>query len=182
MTPSRTPSRRLIACAVTTALLVAAPALAAAPASHPMAMPAPTLVGSWVLVECDNISPDGTRVHLYGDDPQGLLIFQSDGRYAMQIVRRDRPKFAAGDKAKGTPDEYRAAVLGYNAHYGRYTFDPEARTVAFAIERANYPNWEGRPARETPIMLKGDTLSYRVNAPTTGGPGVVGEVIWRRAD
>jgi hypothetical protein len=31
-------------------------------------------------------------------------------------------------------------------------------------------------------VLKGDTLTYRVNAPTTGGPGVTGEVVWRRAD
>jgi hypothetical protein len=177
-----TPSRRSVACAVAAALIGAAPALSAPSMPTHMPTPMPKLVGSWVLVECDNISPDGQRVHLYGDDPQGLLIFQPDGRYAMQIVRRDRPKFAAGDKAKGTPDEYRAAMLGYNAHYGRYTFDPAASTIAFAIERANYPNWEGRPPRATPVVLKGDTLTYRVNAPTTGGPGVVGEVVWRRAD
>jgi lipocalin-like protein len=124
----------------------------------------------------DNILPDGTRVHLCGDAPRGLLVFQQDGRYAMQIVRRERPKVAAGDKAKGTPDEYRAAVLGYNAHYGRYKFDLEAKAVEFAIERANFPNWEGRLSRPNAMEL-----SYRVNAPTTGGPGVVGEVVWRWA-
>lgn len=171
--------RRSIACAIGAALVATAPALAGERAAPSM----PVLVGSWVLVECDNISPDGQHVHLYGDDPQGLLIFQPDGRYAMQIARRDRPKFAAGDKAKGTPQEYRAAMLGYNAHYGRYTADPAAGTITFAIERASYPNWEGRPApRARPFVLKGDTLIYRVDAPTTGGPGVVGEVIWRRAD
>lgn len=173
-------SRRSITYAFAAVLVAFAPALTDAHAVA--AAPSPNLVGSWILVECDNILPDGTRVHLYGDDPQGLLIFQQDGRYAMNIVRRDRPKFATGDTAKGTPDEYRAAVLGYNAHYGRYKFDPEAKTVEFVIERATFPNWEGRPPRPNPFELKGDTLSYRVSAPTTGGPGVVGEVIWRRAN
>jgi hypothetical protein len=173
-------SRRSITHAFALVLVGGAPALTGERALA--AAPSPDLAGSWILVECDNISPDGTRVHLYGDDPQGLLILQQDGRYAMQIVRRDRPKFAAGDKAKGTPDEYRAAALGYNAHYGRYRFDPDAKTVEFAIERANYPNWEGRPAQPNPAELKGDTLSYRVSAPTTGGPGVVSEVIWRRVE
>ena len=173
-------SRRSVACAFATILVafVAAPTGEGAVA----AAPGPNLVGSWILVECDNISPDGTRVHLYGDDPQGLLILQQDGRYAMHIVRRERPKFAAGDKAKGTPEEYRAAALGYNAHYGRYKFDSDAQTVEFMIERANYPNWEGRPSRPNPAELKGDTLTYRVAAPTTGGPGVVSEVIWRRTN
>jgi Lipocalin-like domain len=171
-------SRRSITYAFVAVLVAFAPALTGARAVA--AAPSLNLAGSWILVECDNISPDGTRVHLYGDDPQGLLILQQDGRYAMQIVRRDRPKFAAGDKAKGTPDEYRAAVLGYNAHYGRYKFDLEAQTVEFVIERANFPNWEGRPSRPNPAELKDDTLTYRVDAPTTGGPGVVSEVIWRR--
>ena len=167
-----TPFRRSIACALTAVLVIAAP-IQAAPVASP-------LVGSWVLVECDNISPDGTHVHLYGDDPEGLLIFQPDGRYSMQIVRRDRSKFAAGDKAKGTAEEYRAASLGYNGHFGRYTFDATTQSIAFAIERASYPNWDGRPPRANPVELKGDTLRYHVAAPSTGGPGVVGEVVWRK--
>src|SRR5579859_2939901 len=122
-------SRRSLIRVVAPLLVAFAPALTSAPALA--AAPGPNIVGSWILVECDNISPDGTRVHLYGDDPQGLLILQQDGRYAMHIVRRDRPKFAAGDKAKGTPEEYRAAALGYNAHYGRYKFDLPAQTVEF---------------------------------------------------
>ena len=166
--------RRSMACAFALSLISAVPGQGIARTS------ASPLVGSWVLVECDNISPDGAHVHLYGDDPQGLLLFEPDGHYAMQIVRRDRPRFAAGDKAKGTPDEYRAAVLGYNAHYGRYTYDPATQSIAFAIERASYPNWEGRPPRANPVELKGDTLSYRVAAPSTGGPGIVGEVVWRK--
>jgi hypothetical protein len=30
--------------------------------------------------------------------------------------------------------------------------------------------------------LKGDTLTYRVNAPTTDNSGLVSEIIWRRVD
>ena len=42
-------------------------------------------------------------MHLYGERPEGLLVLDADGRYSLQIFSADRPRFAAGDKAKGTP-------------------------------------------------------------------------------
>jgi hypothetical protein len=43
--------------------------------------------------------------------PSGLLIVDSVGRYNMQIFKVGRPAFASGDKARGTPEEYRAATI-----------------------------------------------------------------------
>lgn len=137
------------------------------------------LVGTWTLVLVDNILPDGSRVHLYGPHPSGLLMFDAGGRYSLQIVSEGRPAFAAKDKSRGTADEYRAAVQGSNAHFGRYAIDPAGRTITFRIEHASFPNWEGTQQARS-FMLAGDRLTYAVPAPTTGG-GAVGEVEWRRA-
>ncbi|NTX39595.1 lipocalin-like domain-containing protein [Myxococcus sp. CA033] len=138
------------------------------------------LVGSWTLVLVDNVLPDGKRVQLYGAEPQGLLMFDGQGRYSIQILRAGRARFASSDKSQGTPEENQATVRGTNSHFGRYSVNEVERTVTFHIDHASFPNWEGTQQRRT-FTLTGDELKYIVPAPTTGGTGAVGEVKWRRA-
>jgi polyisoprenoid-binding protein YceI len=97
----------------------------------------------------------------------------------MQIFRDGRPKFAANDKSKGTPEEHKAAMQGSNAHFGRYTVNEMDHSVTFHIEHASFPNWEGSE-RKSPFTLTGDEFKYTVANPTTGGPNVTGEVVWKR--
>jgi hypothetical protein len=138
------------------------------------------LIGTWTLVLVDNVMPDGSRIHLYGDAPQGILTFDAQGRYTLQILRTGRPKFAANDKSKGTPEEYAAAVQGSNAHWGRYAVDDADGTVTFYIDHASFPNWEGTQQKRK-FTITGDRLKYTVPAPTTGAKAV-GEVEWQRAE
>ena len=46
----------------------------------PAAVTASSLVGIWTLTAADNLQPDGSRVHAYGANPQGILVFGADGR------------------------------------------------------------------------------------------------------
>jgi len=138
------------------------------------------LAGSWSLVRVDNLMPDGTRVELYGAHPRGLLMFDGQGRYSLQIVREDRARFAANDKSKGTPQEYADAVRGSNAHFGHYTVNAADKTITFHIEHASYPNWEGTEQTRSFVLGK-ESLVYRVPTPTSGG-NAIGEVEWQRAD
>jgi hypothetical protein len=136
------------------------------------------LAGTWTLEICDNILPDGTRVELYGPHPKGMVIYDGFGHYSMQIMSASRPRFAANDKSRGTPEEYAAAIKGTNAHYGTYTVDEANRTIISHVEGATFANWEGTD-RKSPFTLEGDTLTYKVLSPTTGG-NATGEVRWRR--
>ena len=161
-------------------LLLLAAALRWGDASGPeRSAAANPLVGTWTLVLVDNVRPDGSRVHLYGPSPSGLLMFDAGGRYGLQIVSAGRPAFAANDKGRGTADEYQAAVQGSNAHFGTYAVDQAKGTITFRIEHASFPNWEGTEQTRA-FTLVGDHLKYTVPAPTTGG-GAVGEVEWQRA-
>jgi len=137
------------------------------------------VVGTWTLVLVDNVLPDGSRVQLYGPNPQGILMFDAGGRYSMQILREGRPKFSANDKSKGTPEEYKAAVQGSNSHFGTYTVNETDHTVTFHIEHASFPNWEGTE-RRSPFTLTANEFKYTVPNPTTGGANVTGEVAWKR--
>ena len=163
--------------ALTLSSLQSAGADAAMSASTPMSM-STSLAGAWTLVRVDNIYPDGHRLELYGPNPQGLWLIDEQGNYMMQMVRAQRVPFAANDKSKGTADEYRAAALDSNAHFGHVSAD--GTTLHTHIEHASFPNWDGKDGSSA-YSLKGDELSYTVAKPSSGAAeGAHGEVVWRR--
>ena len=93
-------------------------------------------MGTWILTGADKQLADGTVLADYGPSPHGQVIFTSDGYYSVQIYRAERTKFASGDRAKGTPEEYRDAELGMSDHFGRYSVDPVKHTITFHIDRS----------------------------------------------
>ena len=139
-----------------------------------------SIAGTYTLILVDNILADGSRVHLYGDNPHGLLVFDDKGNYTLQIMSDSRPKFAAGDKSKGTDDENRVAVKGCNTHFGTYTIDGTTHTITFNILHASFPNWEGTQQKR-PFTLIGGVFKYTVPTPTTGS-AVTGEVVWKKVE
>lgn len=155
----------------------------AAQASDTATVPAQTsvpawLVGAWVLVRCDNVYPDGHHVELYGPSPQGLWMIDAQGHYMMHMVRAQRMPFAANDKSRGTPEEYRAASLDSNAHFG--TVSIQGDIMQTHIDHASYPNWDGKGGATT-YTIQGDELTYTVAKPSSGAAeGAHGIVVWRR--
>ena len=118
------------------------------------------LVGSWRLTAADKILPDGSQVADYGIAPRGIAFFTADGHYVVEIFQSDRIKFASGDRAKGTPEEYKAAILSASCHFGTYTVDVAKGTITFHIDRASYPNWD-ETTRVSSFTLEGDKLTWR---------------------
>ena len=141
---------------------------------------APGLAGTWVMDSAYEVLADGQRVTNYGEHPLGLLIIDRTGRYSLQIFRRDRPAFAAGDKARGTPEEFRAAALGSSTHFGRVRIDAGAKQLIFDIEGASFPNWEGR-RQVRDYVLQDGLLRYAVPASASGN-GTTAYSIWRRVE
>ncbi len=134
------------------------------------------LAGTWTLVAAEVLHPDGSRSRDYGDAPKGLLLIDRSGRYSLQIFRADRPRFASQDKAKGSEQEFRAAVMGASTHFGTIAVEPDQQQLVFQIEGASFPNWEGQAQRRA-FELDGDTLSYRVPPRPDGNVPVS---VWRR--
>jgi hypothetical protein len=135
-----------------------------------------SLVGTWTLVAADVQHPDGSTTRDYGAAPKGLLLIDAQGHYSLQIYKAERPPFASGDKGKGTPDEYKAAVMGSSTHFGTISVDPIGGTLTFHIQSASFPNWEGGEQRRS-YNLKGGELSYRVTARPNGDVPIS---VWQR--
>ena len=124
------------------------------------------------------IEADGIRMTNYGEHPIGLLMVDAAGRYTMQIFRANRPAFASGDKARGTPAEYRTALVGISTHIGKVSVDPRHHQLIFDVQAASFPNWDGkRQVRD--FTFKDGLLSYSVPA-SASGSGTVAYSLWRR--
>lgn len=137
-----------------------------------------SLIGTWTLVAVENILPDSSRTLPYGANPKGLLVFDAQGNYAIQILKAIRPPVAANDKNKATAEENAALVQGNNSHFGTYSVDPAKHLLTFHIERAFYPNWEGT-IQERSYTLTGSELRYIVTNTTNGG-AITALVVWQR--
>ena len=114
------------------------------------------LIGSWRLIAAD-----------YGSAPHGITIFTTDGHYVVEIFGTERMKFATTERGKGTPEEYKTAVLNQSCHFGTYSMDSIKGTITFNIDRGTYPN-QDQTLQVRPFTLKGDTLSWRVPARPDG--------------
>jgi hypothetical protein len=130
------------------------------------------LVGTWELIRCEVIAPDGTKSPLViGTNPAGQYIFTDDGHFSFQAVA-EFSKFASNDRMKTTPEENRAVVEGSIAYYGTYTVSETAETIALHIERSSFPNQNGTDGTRIITALSANEMQY-VNPGRRGGGSII---------
>ncbi len=81
------------------------------------------------------------------------------------------PKFASGDDWTPTPEEARAAYLGYIAYFGTYTVDEAAHAVTHHVEGSLNPSYFGTDQLR-PATLEGNRLTL--------SDGKTFRVVWER--
>jgi hypothetical protein len=135
------------------------------------------VVGAWTYVSVDTVRPDGSRTPMFGTNPQGLVIFDASGFYALVNVRADQPKFTTNSRMEGTSEENKAVVQGSIAHFGKYTVNETDKTITFQIATSTFPNWNG-VEQKRPFTLAGDELKWTTPAASGGGTG---EILLKRA-
>jgi hypothetical protein len=105
------------------------------------------LAGTWHLVSCIRTHPDGTTSFPWGENPVGQIIYLSNDRMSVQIMRLGRtstvPPGVDYGSSKATDQEIREAVSGFVSYFGTYSIDEEARKVSHTLEAALVPGWVG---------------------------------------
>jgi Lipocalin-like domain len=133
------------------------------------------LVGAWTIVSWESIAPDGTKQQFA--NPNGVLIFDSGGRYAQVIARADRPKFKSARKP--TVEELAAATEDFfAANAGTWKVSEAEKLLVQEFEAALRPNNEGTVFRSG-IDLSGDELRLTSVRPLPTGARI--DVLYRRA-
>jgi Lipocalin-like domain len=130
------------------------------------------LVGSWTPVSVD----------AYGPNPKGSLIFEANGRYSLQLMRPDLPKYASNNRTQGTPTECKITTEGSLSHFGTYSVT--GTDLIFHVEACTFPNWTGTDQKRINLSVTGDELKYTNLAPSGGYrnllPAGAAFVVWRR--
>ena len=134
------------------------------------------IVGAWTYLSVDTVRHDGSRVAMYGPNPQGVVIFDGTGHYALVNARADLPRFASNNRLQGTPEEHKSVVLGSIAHFGTYTVNEADKTITFHIQTSTFPNWNG-VEQKRPFSLVGDELKWTTPSASGGGTG---EIVLKR--
>jgi hypothetical protein len=136
-------------------------------------------IGTWELVTSEFRNPDGKVTYPLGKKAVGILMYDSGGRFAAQLMQPDRPKFASGDMRGGTPEEAKAAVDGYVAYFGTYKVDEKRGTVVHHVEASLFPNWLGQDQVRF-YGFSADLLTLRTPPMLSGGQEITGVLVWKR--
>src|SRR3954447_5282348 len=131
------------------------------------AQSAKDLVGTWTPVS----------VEAFGPNPKGNLIFDANGRFALQLMRADLKKVVANKRDKGTPEENTAIVHGSISYYGTYSMN--GTELTFHIDTSSFPNWSGSDQKRPNVVVAGDQLTYTNPAPSVGTAAAT-VLVWKR--
>jgi Lipocalin-like domain len=125
------------------------------------------LAGTWTVVSWEQIGKDGNKFERFGANPQGVNVFDANGRFVVMFARADLPKLAARDPMKSTPQENKAIMEGSIAYFGTYTVDEAAKTISMRVETSTFPNQVGIEQRRT-VSISGNELRLTNTTTLTG--------------
>jgi hypothetical protein len=144
--------------------------------NHSVSYKSKDLVGTWTLVSVVT-ERDGAKFDTYGPNAKGFLVFDAKGHYSIAFVAANLPKFESDNRSKGTADENKAVVAGSFAHFGTYVVDEAEHSFTFQVDRATFPNWEGKNTKRS-FVITGDELRFTDPHASAGG---VATTIFERA-
>jgi Lipocalin-like domain len=139
-------------------------------ATHAIGQPTPlkdNLVGTWKFVSSTSQRDDGSAT--WGHNPKGSLIFTENGRFSLQIMRSDRPKYKSNTRMRGSLIENQATTRGTLSYFGTYELSQPDRLLTLHIESSSFPNYNDTDQRRM-ITLNGNDLKLENPSPSRGRP------------
>lgn len=124
---------------------------------------APSLVGAWRLVSMTKPDASGGAQPMWGEHPQGFLLYTADGHMAAQVYDPRRPRLEGPWQSAGAAAA-QVQYAGLSTYFGTYAVDAEAHTVTHAVEGAMVPDWIGSKLVRSYRFLGPDRVELRVVA------------------
>ena len=136
------------------------------------------VVGTWNLVS-GYLDNHGNHIDILGQHPAGMLVFTEDLRFIVIVHNPDIPKFASGDRANATPEEYKIAVTNSLGVYGTYTVDENGEFGEEHVLGSTFQNMNGhtRGKNEISVKVEGNSLTEIQKI----ADGIAVNLVWERA-
>jgi Lipocalin-like domain len=158
------------------ALLSMVLAVCAGDAAGQQKPPKDEIAGAWTFISSTSQRDDGSA--MWGHDPKGLLIFTENGRFSLQIMRSDRPRYHNNTRMRGSLIENQATSRGTLSYFGTYVVSDLDHVLTFHIESSSFPNLNDTDQKRM-LTLAADHLTLANSAPRRGsGPTLQ---VWQRA-
>lgn len=134
------------------------------------------IVGTWTLVDWEQVNPDGSTVQQTGARPKGVHVFSADGRFFALFARPEFSTVETTGSVNTLPDE-KTIADGSVAYFGTYTVNDADRSVDLVIEVSTMPNELGRQQKRLITSVSAGELRYAT-------PAVNGEstLVFKRAE
>lgn len=131
------------------------------------------IVGTWSYVSVEDVQADGTHGRSYGEKPDGIAIFERNGRFATILTRPDRAPYASGSRLTGTDEENKATAQGSFAQFGTYTVNDAEHSFMLHVMGATFPNVIGKDRKYVVTLVSATEMRWTVPGATGGGTGMV---------
>lgn len=135
------------------------------------------LTGTWRLVSYQEKMGDGSVQNPYGENPQGIAIFEPGGYFSVQMMKVPRVGYPAGyDRA--TAEQVKAVQEAYLAYYGTWAVDEGHSALIENIRGSNQPHLNNQITTQR-FDFQGKRLGLRTVFDTTGGQQSI-EFLWEK--
>jgi hypothetical protein len=135
-------------------------------------------VGTWELELIEVHKPNGewgsSKDSRAGPDPIGIIIYDSAGNMAVQIMGSNRPSVdrSAIISGKATLEEIQSVIIGYTAYFGTYEVNEREGYVVHHRRGHLFPTQVGTDAKRF-FKFTGDRLILTLSSRET-------RLIWKR--
>jgi len=140
------------------------------------------LVGAWRMkayVEIDEET--GEKNYPFGTNPDGFIIYTTDGYMSAQIQKNGRKPFKDNDMFRGTSEEYIEEASGYLAYSGRFFVDEKEMKITHEMAVSLFPNWLGNQQKRI-VRIENNVLNLETDGPLMfNGKMKVAKITWERA-
>jgi hypothetical protein len=170
-------NRRTTLAIATTALLCFEVGSSASPSLAQQTSLKEQLVGTWTLVSSDQVRPDGSKLKQFGANPNGINVFDPNGRFFFMMAGADNSRIASNDRSM-TQSEQDGLIVESIAYYGTYTVNEDVTVITLHLDASTFPNQVGTDQKRTITSLTADELKYSSPAAISG---VQVHQVWKRA-
>ena len=134
------------------------------------------LVGTWLLVSNEWLTPDGEVAQRpFGEEPVGQLMYSREGTMSAILVSNDRPPEAR--PREGSAEERAIAFDKVLAYSG--TYEVRGEVVVHHVLASSIPSDTGRD-RIRGFKLEDDRLILLATPMIVDGVEQVHRIVWRR--
>jgi len=136
------------------------------------------IVGTWKLLSIFYRDMEGKKIDLYGEKPNGILMYDRHGYMNAQIGKAGREKMSTAALSGGSNNEKLLAFDTFMAYYGKY-YEKEPGTIIHEVEACLIPNWEEMEEIRY-CKIAGNKLYISTPETVVNKCNTVIEVVWER--